>query len=348
MLGGEKIKVNTTNEILKRTHTPPPREWKGPTLYDLIKVGFFAFGFPKNGFVSVDTTNRCNLRCRHCYFFEQDYEEKPELSLDEWFAKFEALKKAEPWRFPFFQCTWVGGEPLLRKELIERGRRYFMYNTVVTNGTMPLPNWPDVNWYVSIDGLEEHHEYIRKAKGIYKKIKRNIMNMNAERGVTIACCLTKQNCGDVEDLVIEWSQVPGVKHMVFDFYTPIESIDDDLWPGWEMRDRTIDVLLEMKKLYGDFLVTPARTFRMMKSENAAAVTENCLFEKKATSFAPNGEAKPKCMLGEKSDCTRCGCVVPYYMASLTDRSFILGDHLAGVRNFFATVGARATSLTHAI
>jgi hypothetical protein len=41
-------------------------------------------------------------------------------------------------------------------------------------------------------------------------------------------------------------------------------------------------------------------------------------------------------------------VVPYYMASLTDRSFILGDHLASVKNFVATLGGRATSLTHAI
>jgi hypothetical protein len=31
------------------------------------------------------------------------------------------------------------------------------------------------------------------------------------------------------------------------------------------------------------------------------------------------------MMGPKADCDRCGCVVPFYLASLTDRRRILGD-----------------------
>ena len=32
--------------------------------------------------------------------------------------------------------------------------------------------------------------------------------------------------------------------------------------------------------------------------------------------------KEKCMMGPKADCDRCGCVVPFYMASLTNRKQI--------------------------
>ncbi len=30
--------------------------------------------------------------------------------------------------------TWIGGEPLLRKDLIEKGKKYFAHNLIVTNG----------------------------------------------------------------------------------------------------------------------------------------------------------------------------------------------------------------------
>jgi hypothetical protein len=32
---------------------------------------------------------------------------------------------------------------MVRKPLIEIGRSYFKHNTIVTNGTMELPNWPN-------------------------------------------------------------------------------------------------------------------------------------------------------------------------------------------------------------
>ena len=61
-------------------------------------LGFFTFGFPNNSFVSVDVTDDCNLRCKHCYFFEQEqYAENGEYSIDEWVAHFEKLKREQPW-----------------------------------------------------------------------------------------------------------------------------------------------------------------------------------------------------------------------------------------------------------
>lgn len=73
------------------------------SLYNLAQLGFFLLGIPKNSFGSVDVTNQCNLRCDHCYFFEQDH--SSEWSLEQWREKFESMK-AEGFRT--FQCTWVG------------------------------------------------------------------------------------------------------------------------------------------------------------------------------------------------------------------------------------------------
>ena len=50
---------------------------------------------------------------------------------------------------------------MLRKELLERGMKYFRSNLVTTNGTIELPDWPDVNFYISVDGKKEMHDAIR-------------------------------------------------------------------------------------------------------------------------------------------------------------------------------------------
>ena len=127
-------------------------------------------------------------------------------------------------RGAFFSCTWVGGEPLLRRELVERGRKFFRANRVVTNGTLPLPDWKGVEFHVSIDGTRRMHDSIR-GDGCYEKIKKNLSSANCpDIDVAIACCLNRANEGCIEDLIEEWRDVPHVKHILFDFFTPIKGV----------------------------------------------------------------------------------------------------------------------------
>jgi sulfatase maturation enzyme AslB (radical SAM superfamily) len=320
---------------LAHEYIPHPNRRSGPSAFDLVKIGFFLFGFPKNGFGSIDVTKECNLRCRHCYFFEQEeaYGDD-DLTIEGWEQKLQKLKAESPaWEFPFLQCTWVGGEPLVRKKLIERCRKYFRYNTVVTNGTIPLPDWPDVSWYISIDGDEAMHEYIRNKKGIYKRAIRNVRE-HPDLRVTIAYCITKQNAHCVEQAVIDWARA-GATHMTFDFYTPIETINEDLWMDFPERDRMLDKLIALKRVYRDFIALPERAFELMKAQNSRSVTDNCLFAKKSFAFGPQGELKEKCMMGPKADCDRCGCVVPFYMASLVDRERIVQDNARNLASWLA-------------
>jgi MoaA/NifB/PqqE/SkfB family radical SAM enzyme len=329
------ITTADSRSLLELEHAGPPRGHRGFTTYDLVKVGFFLFGFPRNGFGSIDVTKECNLRCKHCYFFEQDeaYGDD-DRSIEAWEEKLRELKSTRrPWEFPFLQCTWVGGEPLLRRRLIERCRHYFRYNTVVTNGTVPLPDWPDVNFYISIDGDEPMHEFIRNKKGIYGKAMRNVQK-NKHLKVTIAYCITKQNAGCVERAVIDWARA-GARRMTFDFYTPIETIEHDLWMDFDERDRMLDKLIALKRIYGDFFALPERVFHLMKSDRCKRVTDNCLFSKKSFAFGPQGTLKEKCMMGPKADCDRCGCVVPFYMASLVDREAILQDSARSIARVLA-------------
>jgi Fe-coproporphyrin III synthase len=289
------------------------------TYYNLARFGFFLFGIPDQCFGSVDVTNQCNLRCAHCYFFEQDH--STQWSLEQWRERFERMK-AEGFRF--YQCTWVGGEPLLRPEIIELGRRYFKYNTVTTNGSLPLPDWKDVSWYISVDGGRDHHEQMRNTPGLYDTIKQTISRSEGLK-ITIAYCITRENCAEVSASLEEWSSNPKVRNLVFSFFTPVRGLDDSLWLGWDEKDRILDLLIEKRRIYGDFIVNSERALRLMKSDRSRSVTDRCPFAEKSFALGPAGIEKEPCMLGPKADCDRCGCVVPFYLKSLTDRKLVIGD-----------------------
>jgi MoaA/NifB/PqqE/SkfB family radical SAM enzyme len=287
--------------------------------YNLAQLGFFLLGIPKNSFGSVDVTNRCNLRCDHCYFFEQEH--SSEWPLERWREKFESMKKDG---IRSFQCTWVGGEPLLRLPLVDLGRRYFRYNTVTTNGSLPLPDWKDVSWYISVDGGRDNHDKMRNLPGLYDTIKRNIAATEGLK-ITIAYCVTSANFSEIAASLREWSRDPKVRSMVFSFFTPVRGLDDSLWLGWDEKDRVLELLIEKKKEYGDFIVNTERALRLMKSDRSRSVTDKCPFAEKSFALGPDGILKEPCMLGPKADCDRCGCVVPFYLKSLTDRKLVIRD-----------------------
>ncbi len=284
--------------------------------YHLIpQAFFFTVGFPKGSFLSVDVTDQCNLRCEHCYFFEQ--EQEGVLDTDGWEKKILELKAQSKF---LHSCTWVGGEPLLKKGVIEKCKKYFLHNLIVTNGTVPLPDWPDVYFHVSIDGNEAAHEKMRRQQGLYPLMKKNCSR--ADLHVTGAMCITSINVDTIEEVLEDWR--PHLKGMMFDFYTPIEGLSDSLWIGWERRDAVIQQIRRLKKeTYGDFIAMPDRALELMLSKNSKKVTDNCLFATRGYSLTTTGETKEKCMLGKKADCDRCGCVVPFWLHQRVEKKTIV-------------------------
>ncbi len=301
--------------------------WKD---YMLPKVAFFVRGFPDRAVVSIDVTNKCNIRCKHCYFFA--YEQDKELKPEEWLQKLEELKKDG---FPFRSATWVGGEPLLRKELIEIGRKYFMFNIVVTNGTHGLPNWPDVMFHISVDGTEAPHDDIR-GKGVYKKIQKTIAESPDGLNISLACCLNQRNLECMEPLLEEWHSNMKVKHILFDFFTPVKGVKHDLFIPFDEQEKIIDRLIELKKTrYGDFIGVSERVLDLMRQgKRQKAIGDNCVFLQKGHSFDPMGNKKAQCMMGADADCDRCGCIVPFYLKQRTERKYILQEVWGDIKDLF--------------
>ncbi len=339
---------NAALEAMETQKKPKHRFWRGKVLPKLLLT---FVPLPKNTFCSIDATSKCNLRCAHCYFFSYEQEQSPELSVEEWLARIEKMQKG---RGAFFSCTWVGGEPLLRRELIEKGRRFFRSNRVVTNGTLPLPDWPDVEFHVSVDGTEKLHDAIR-GEGCYAKIKKNISDPAASNlNVAIACCLNRKNVGCVEELLTEWKRVPNVRHVLFDFFTPIKgedkpcviasptgviarseatkqsrptaTPDSDLWLTFPERDQVLDRLEELKKTYGSFIGGPPLTFTLMREKNRhRAIGRACVFLNNGTAFDAWGNVKKPCVIGPRADCDKCGCIVPFSVKAWKHPSNLLRE-----------------------
>ncbi len=130
---------------------------------------------PSLRYLELQITDRCNLRCSHCYIDQQTEESSHELGLGEInniLREFEALQG--------LRVMITGGEPLLHTdfEAINQMLPEFMVRKALfTNGLLLnrriLTGLHVDEIQVSIDGLQEAHDALRGA-GTYARSMENI------------------------------------------------------------------------------------------------------------------------------------------------------------------------------
>jgi len=148
-----------------------------------IKILFYRWcyilifeGFPLN--IGWELTLACNLRCSHCAS-SAGLPRPNELTTKE------ALKLCD--QFPNLlvqQVDFTGGEPLLRKDWMDIALHLHdlgIIATLLTNGLVLdcdivslLKEAGISNIGMSLDGLEQTHDHIRKCKGSFKSVIRDI------------------------------------------------------------------------------------------------------------------------------------------------------------------------------
>ncbi len=144
-------------------------------------------------------TQRCNLRCKHCY---QDSYDKKDLSFNTLINIAEQYKDA----LDYFSnktgnkvhghITITGGEPFAREDFLElldffSINKYHYSFSVLTNGTLidevvakELKRLKPTYVQVSIEGTKETHEHIR-GKGSYDKAVNALKYLNAQNIPTL-------------------------------------------------------------------------------------------------------------------------------------------------------------------
>ena len=311
----------------KKSQVKVPIQKKGGTmispkaLFYLIKRSFFGVHYPLG--ISFDITSRCNLHCKHCYFLTQN--QKGELSDEQMLSLVQRLQKEYPY---VMHAGWVGGEPLLRKELLTECAKLFPLNMIVTNGTIELPYIANGVFNVSVDGTKEYYERIR-GTGIYDKVKEHADRKDIR--VNVTCVLNSLNKECIEDLLEEWksTQIQGIS---FSFYTPQKGARDPLHLNDNQKDLLIDKLIELKKEYNEFILNSRSVLKLMKSKEACGITLRCVAPKALLSIDANGIVKYPCVMGSNVDCSRCGCVVPFEIESVVRRRHF--DSMRMVKKFY--------------
>ncbi|MEK6962429.1 MAG: radical SAM protein [Thermoproteota archaeon] len=213
---------------------------------------------------SADIINVCNLHCEHCYWW-LNRKENEDLTVEQWKKIIDEKFKKQH----VFIITLVGGEPMLRPDVVELFVKEFPKRIcVVTNGTFPIPSLKDIYFYwISIDGTEEIHNEIR-GQDAWAKTRKNVIDYvenNGEKAwkdIWITMTINSRNYKTVRNVIEDWQDYSN--KIGFQFHTPFMK-GDPLWlPFGEKRTKLVDEIIEMKQEYGDYIINPNSQLELMK------------------------------------------------------------------------------------
>jgi MoaA/NifB/PqqE/SkfB family radical SAM enzyme len=106
--------------------------------------------------------------------------------------------------------AFEGGEPLLRKDLVEIlafSRSLPLHTNLITNGTLlesridEIAQYINGALYVSLDGMEKTHDTLRGVNGCFRRAIRGITASREKVPVTINTTIVAENIHEIEDLV---------------------------------------------------------------------------------------------------------------------------------------------------
>ncbi|QEU83553.1 radical SAM protein [Streptomyces viridosporus T7A] len=184
--------------------------------------------------VSLQLTYKCNLRCTHCYqwneqgFFRDWGIDKQRTELDLSVVE-DVLQATAPVRGKLF--LW-GGEPLMHSGFAEVARlieRYPRTVNMCTNGLLfqrrmddLLRIGRDLNLLVSLDGLGADHEELR-GKGTFARTTRNIETMldlkrkgEFQGELSLSCMVSHVTVHRMYEFM-EWAEQLDVNTVYFQF-----------------------------------------------------------------------------------------------------------------------------------
>ena len=266
--------------------------------------------------LNVDITSRCNLNCEHCYW-RKTYDPKKEPTDKEWEKTFKKWKKKGTG-----SAFLTGGEPALRPNVIKIADKIFDGITIVSNGTIKIPESIQKRIFISIDGPKKIHDKIRRAK-VLDKIMKNIQN---DKRVVLTPTLSTTNYKYIDDL-IKITRKANVDGITFSLYTSHQKKGDPLVLKGKKLDWTIKKLKEVWKKNKDIVWITPYIIKLFKTKKHY---KNCfmLNKKYALSFDANMNLKTPCMMGKGVNCKTCGCIVSVMSHALSRgdiRAWILFD-----------------------
>ena len=256
--------------------------------------------------VHLEIIAACNLRCTHC--FAGPLPRKTELTLaemDRLFAQLAALGS--------FRLGLTGGEPLLRKDLLEildTATEHGLHPCLTTNGLLidetlarELGKRELVWLNVSLEGANARSNDRVRGLGTFTEVKRRLRLLAEHARFTLAFTLTADNVGEVEACA-ELARELGAHTAVFRPLYPVGIARDRLemmpsFAGYRAAlARLSDWRPEVADLHGVDPFSP-----QARHDTAARTHQNlgCGAANLVASVSATGEVNPCSFLGSEFD-----------------------------------------------
>ncbi|GBE01440.1 antilisterial bacteriocin subtilosin biosynthesis protein AlbA [bacterium BMS3Bbin06] len=154
---------------------------------------------PSLRYLELLVTDRCNLRCRHCYIGEPEFHDLPFDAVKVLLEEFHAIQG--------LRVLVSGGEPLLYRDFGELNSFFETYpprKVLLSNGTLltgeRLRGLNVEEIQISIDGIDASHDSIR-GEGSYGKAMQGLQEaVNAGFDVSVSTMIHPMNLEDFEEM----------------------------------------------------------------------------------------------------------------------------------------------------
>ena len=201
-----------------------------------------------------ECTTRCNLRCRHCGSDCMAASQDVDMPLEDFLSAFDTIPRKEIPRG--FTVVLTGGEPLLRPDIEDVGRAirrrgagwgmvsngYFydrdMHRKLMGAGMGALT--------ISLDGLEDEHDWMRGRKGSFSRAVQAIAIAAQDGRINfdVVTCVNRRNLGQLQAIHDLLASL-GVKQWRIFTIIPIGRAKND--PDLHLSDPEFVSLMEFIK-----------------------------------------------------------------------------------------------------
>ena len=157
-----------------------------------------------------ECTTRCNLHCRHCGSDCSVQSREKDMPLEDFLGAVDTIPKKEIPRD--FTVVLTGGEPLLRPDIGEVGRALRsrgLHWGIVSNGYFYTEATQEKllsaglgALTISLDGLEESHDWMRGKKGSFQRASSAIRIASSSSRINsdVVTCVNHRNIDELEGI----------------------------------------------------------------------------------------------------------------------------------------------------
>lgn len=170
---------------------------------------------PSLRYLELQITDKCNLKCRHCYIEKQKDNELSYQDIKKILSEFEDMQG--------LRLLITGGEPLLHKrfEDINRILPDFMFRKILlTNGLLlnqkVLKGLNVEEIQISVDGLKNAHDALRGKGSFEHAIKAIRLAADSGFDVSVSTMIHSKNLNDFEEMDSLFKSL-GIKDWTVDF-----------------------------------------------------------------------------------------------------------------------------------